>query len=181
MHRHRQTRLAFSNAVKLDPRDIQILLLLQQDARIKMADLASRISLSVTPTWHRVKRLEAAGFITGYHARIDLLRLPGNITDIYVTVLLEEHRTVALKKFETAVMRVPEIISCHAITGSVDYIVRFLVRDIAHYQRVIEALLDASIGIKEYVTYVVTKDVKDEHIYSAGLINAVHTTTEDGG
>lgn len=158
--------------MKLDPRDIKILLLLQQDARIKMADLADRINLSVTPTWQRVKRLETAGFITGYHARIDLLRLPANITDIYVTILLEEHRAPALKKFETAIMEVPEIISCHAVAGGFDYMTRFLVRDIAHYQRVIETLLDASLGIKEYFTYVVTKEVKEEHVYSTAVLTA---------
>jgi Lrp/AsnC family transcriptional regulator of ectoine degradation len=161
--------------MKLDSRDIQILVLLQQDARIKIADLANRINLSVTPTWQRVKRLESAGFITGYHARIDLLRLPGSITEIFVTVLLEEHRAAAMKRFETAVGSVPEIIACHAIAGGLDYIVHFIVKDIAHYQRVIDSLLDAQIGIKEYYTYVVTKDVKDEHIYSATVLKSAQT------
>lgn len=165
--------------MKLDSRDIQILVLLQQDARIKIADLANRINLSVTPTWQRVKRLEQAGFITGYHARIDLLRLPSSMTEIFVTVLLEEHRSSAMKRFETAVKTVPEIISCHAIAGGLDYMVQFLVKDIMHYQRVIDSLLDAQIGIKEYYTYVVTKDVKEEHIYSARLLKSAQADGSD--
>jgi Lrp/AsnC family transcriptional regulator, regulator of ectoine-degradation genes len=156
--------------VRLDARDIQILVLLQQDSRIKVAELADRINLSVTPTWQRVKRLEAAGFIIGYHARVDLLRLPGSITAIFVTILLQEHRASAMKRFEEAVLNVPEIVSCHAIAGGLDYLVKFIVRDIAHYQKAIDSLLEAEIGIKEYYTYVVTKSVKDGHIYSATVL-----------
>lgn len=165
--------------MKLDSRDIQILVLLQQNARIKIAELASRIHLSVTPTWQRVKRLESAGFITGYHARIDLLRLPSSITEIFVTVLLEEHRTSATKRFETAISGVPEVISCHAVAGGLDYIVRFFVKDITHYQRIINSLLEANIGIKEYYTYVVTQDVKDEHIYSESVLNLAQASDSE--
>ena len=112
-------------------------------------------------------------------ARVELLRLPGNLTEIFVTVLLEEHRSSAMKRFETAISDVPEVISCHAVAGGLDYIVRFFVKDIAHYQRVINALLEANIGIKEYCTYVVTQEVKDEHIYSEGVRNLAHTKDGD--
>lgn len=164
--------------MRLDSRDIQILVLLQQNARIKIAELASRIHLSVTPAWQRVKRLESAGFITGYHARIDLLRLPGSITEIFVTILLEEHRTSATKRFEAVISGVPEVVSCHGVAGGLDYIVRFFVKDITHYQRIINSLLEANIGIKEYYTYVVTQDVKDEHIYSEAVLNLAQTNAK---
>src|SRR3954471_24458960 len=158
--------------MKLDARDIQILVHLQKDARIKMAELASRINLSVTPCWERVKRLEKAGFITGYHASVDLLRLPNRITDIYVPLSLEDHRASAFQKFESVIENIPEITSCHAVAGGIDYILRFLVRDIAHYQSIIDKLLDMNVGIKTYYTYVVTKTVKNQHIYSAAVLAA---------
>lgn len=158
--------------IKFDARDIQILVMLQQDARIKMADLAHHVSLSVTPTWQRVKRLEKAGFITGYHARIDLLRLPARVTEIYVPILLEEHRAQAFQRFEKAVAEIPEIVSCQAVAGGFDYIARFLVRDIAHYQEIMDKLLAMPLGIKEYYSYVITKGVKTEHIYSNTVLKA---------
>jgi Lrp/AsnC family transcriptional regulator, regulator of ectoine-degradation genes len=164
--------------MRLDSRDIQILVILQQNARTKIAELASQIHLSVTPTWQRVKRLESAGFITGYHARIDLLRLPSSITEIFVTILLEEHRTSATKRFEKAIVSVPEVISCHAVAGGFDYIARFFVKDITHYQRVINSLLEANVGIKEYYTYVVTQDVKDEHTYSETVLKLAQTNDD---
>jgi Lrp/AsnC family transcriptional regulator, regulator of ectoine-degradation genes len=158
--------------MKFDSRDIQILMLLQQDARIKMADLAHHVNLSVTPTWQRVKRLEKAGFITGYHARIDLARLPARVTEIYVPILLEEHRAQTFARFEKAIGEIPEIVSCQAVAGGFDYIARFLVRDMAHYQSIIEKLLAMQIGIKGYYTYVITKGVKTEHIYSNAVLEA---------
>jgi Lrp/AsnC family transcriptional regulator, regulator of ectoine-degradation genes len=159
--------------MKLDSRDIQILILLQEDARLKTADLANRINLSITPTWQRVKRLEKAGFITGYHARIDLLRLPSKIVEMFVPVTLDDHRAHAFQKFEKAISEVAEVAGCHAVAGGFDYIVRFMVQDIAHYQRTMDKLLDMQIGIKEYYTYVVTKNVKSEHIFSASVLTAM--------
>jgi Lrp/AsnC family transcriptional regulator of ectoine degradation len=156
--------------MKLDSRDIQILVLLQENARIKIADLASRINLSVTPTWQRVKRLEKGGFITGYHARIDLLRLPVKITEIFVAIVLEEHRTQAVRKFEKAIADVPEIVSCFAVAGGYDYIARVLVPDISYYQRLTDRLVDMQISIKQFWTYIVTKDVKIDHTYSSDLL-----------
>ena len=159
--------------MKLDSRDIQILILLQEDARLKTAELASRINLSITPTWQRVKRLEKAGFITGYHARIDLLRLPSKVVEMFVPITLDDHRAHAFHKFEKVISEVPEVASCHAVAGGFDYVVRFMVRDIAHYQRTMDKLLDMQIGIKEYYTYVVTKGVKSEHIYSSSVLTTV--------
>ena len=157
--------------MKLDRRDMQILTLLEQDSTIKMAELARRISLSVTPTWQRVKRLEAAGVIAGYRARVDISRLPVRLTSIYVTMRLEDQRREALKKFEAAVTRLPELRSCHAIAGGTDYLVQFQVTDIAHYQQLMNGLLETSVGIKEYEAFVVTRSVADEPLCSGQLLD----------
>lgn len=148
-----------SGRVKLDQFDIKILIALQENGQLTKVKLAERIGLSVSPCWERVKRLEQAGFIKGYHADVDLsLILRHSI--IMVEVSLSSHRTTDFERFEQAIHDVPEIVECYATGGGIDYVMKVVALDINQYQRMIDQLLQQEIGIDRYFTYVVTKPIK---------------------
>ena len=146
--------------IKLDDRDIQILSILQSEGRITKAALAERISLSPTPCWDRLKRLEAAGIIQGYSANIAFNSF-GPLTVIFMQAELESHKDEDFNRFETAIQAIPEIVSCWAVGGGVDYFLQFATKDVDTYQRLVDSILKQEIGLKRYFTYIVTKNVKD--------------------
>lgn len=121
--------------------------------------LAERVNLSPTPCWERLKRLEKAGFIRGYHADIALDKL-APLTTVMVELTLKQHRYQDFQTFERHIRDIDEIVECHATGGGVDYLLKVMARDIDAYQRLIDGLLKADIGIDRYFTYVVTRPVK---------------------
>ncbi|WP_112323048.1 Lrp/AsnC family transcriptional regulator [Oceanibium sediminis] len=145
----------------LDPRDIRILQILSSEGRLSKSELARRVNLSPSPCWERIKRLEKAGLIKAYRAEVDLARLSAHVV-IFVVVELESHRAESFRVFEEAVTKYPEIIECWAIGGGVDYLMQVVTGDINSYQRMIDELLESSVGLKRYFTYIVTKKVKSE-------------------
>ncbi len=151
------------NRHKLDATDLRILAEVQRDGRITKVALAERVGLSATPCWNRLRRLEAAGIITGYHARLST-RAVLPIIAVFVEVKLGGHRKADFDRFERAVRDVPQIVSCWATGGSIDYILRIAAEDVTAYQALIDALLAREIGISRYFTFVVTKTVKDEPV-----------------
>ncbi|MDF7659628.1 Lrp/AsnC family transcriptional regulator [Erwiniaceae bacterium L1_54_6] len=142
--------------MKLDRIDINILVQLQKDGRISNVNLADAVGLSPSPCLQRVKRLEQAGFITGYEAHINLTKITDSVT-VFTEVTLSGHRREDFMKFESAVRDVDELMECHLITGGYDYLLRFITRSIEHYQEVIEKMLDEQIGIDKYFSYIVIK------------------------
>lgn len=145
-----------AGAPKLDRIDIAILARLQADGRITNAALADAVGLSPSPCLQRVKRLEAAGYIAGYGARIALARLAETVT-VFAEVTLSDHRREDFIRFEAELATVEELLECHMVSGGYDYLLRFIARNIAHYQQVMEALLDRRIGIEKYFSYIVIK------------------------
>lgn len=143
----------------LDDRDIRILSILSQDGRIAKAELARRVNLSAAPCWERLNRLEAAGLIRHYRAEIALAKLAPHVT-VFVMIELEHHRAESFQTFERAVARHEEIVSCWALGGGFDYLLSVITPSIDSYQRLIDGLLESSIGLKRYFTYIVTKEVK---------------------
>ena len=147
---------------RLDKRDIAILKVLSTEGRITKAELANRVNLSPTPCWERLKRLEQAGIIEGYGAHISLRALGPHIT-VFVAIELESHKAEHFQRFEIAVQKRPEVRWAWALGGGFDYLLQVVMTDIDAYQRMIDELLDARIGLARYYTYVVTKPVKAEH------------------
>lgn len=144
---------------KLDAFDVKILAALQRDGRMTKLKLAEQIGLSPSPCWERMRRLEENGFIRGYHADIDLDRLLHTAT-ILVEVSLRSHQARDFDRFERAIEDVPEIVECYSTGGGIDYLLKVVALDIEHYQRIIDALLLAEVGIDRYFTYIVTKQIK---------------------
>ncbi len=145
--------------MKFDSYDIKILATLQRDGRITKLKLAEAIGLSPSPCWERMRRLQDAGLIRGFHADIDVARVV-RTTTVYVEVTLQNHAAEDFARFEAAIQEVPEIVECQAIGGGADYIMKVVTTDIEAYQELIDRLLESEIGIGRYFTYIVTKPVK---------------------
>jgi DNA-binding Lrp family transcriptional regulator len=141
---------------KLDRIDVNILVQLQNDGRMTNVSLAEAVGLSPSPCIQRVKRLEAGGYITGYGAHINLIKLADTIT-VFTEVTLADHRREDFVRFEASVRHIDEIMECHLVSGGYDYLLRFIVRSIAHYQELIENILDKNIGVEKYFSYIVIK------------------------
>lgn len=151
--------------MKLDAIDLRILAAVQADGRITKLALAEKAGLSPTPCWMRLRKLEKAGIIAGYHAHIDVRRL-APVASVLMEVTLTNHRQADFERFERAIGALPEITACWSVGGGVDYILKIMASDIDAYQRLVDGLLDRELGIDRYFTYIVTKTVKDETVLS---------------
>lgn len=145
--------------MQLDSRDIAILRTLASEGRITKAALADKVGLSPTPAWERLRKLERAGLIEGYGARFNLRKLGPSVT-VFVAVELKGHTAAHFQTFERAVDRLEEVIWCWSLGGGFDYLMQVITTDIDSYQRLIDNLLEARVGLSRYYTYVVTKTTK---------------------
>ena len=121
-------------APAIDEIDRQILDLLQRDASLSNAEIASRVQLSVSPCWRRIQRLEQQGVIRARVALLDPAKLGLGIT-VFASVKLSSHGRQALPAFEAAIGAFPEVVECYTVTGEVDFILRIVTRDIPSYER----------------------------------------------
>ncbi|WP_342723803.1 Lrp/AsnC family transcriptional regulator [Bradyrhizobium sp. B097] len=145
-----------NGSLRLDRIDLSILVQLQKDGRMTNANLAEVVGLSASPCLQRVRRLESAGYITGYGAQINLAKITESIT-VFTEVTLIDHRREDFVKFEANMRNVDELLECHLISGGYDYLLRFVCRNINHYQDRMENLLARNVGIKKYFSYIVLK------------------------
>ncbi|MET3577373.1 Lrp/AsnC family transcriptional regulator of ectoine degradation [Mesorhizobium robiniae] len=148
-------------ALKLDQIDLKILDAVQRDGRITKLALADKVGLSPTPCWMRLRKLEKAGIVSGYHAKV-AVRAVAPVATVLMEVTLASHRQADFDRFERVIRDVPEIVACWSVGGGVDYLLKVMARDIDAYQRLVDALLEREIGIDRYFTYIVTKTVKEE-------------------
>ncbi len=141
---------------KLDRIDLKILAELQRNGRITNVELADLVSLSPSPCLMRVKKLQKAGYIVGYAAQIDVAKLGDTLT-VFTEFTLTNHRQIDFARFQEALEKVPSCVECHLVSGGYDYLAKFVTSSIADYQNVIEALIDRSVGIDKYFSFVVMK------------------------
>jgi len=147
------------STAKLDQVDLRILSELQDNARLSSADLAERVSLSTSPCWRRVKRLEEEGVISGYHAHIDPAQLGFQVT-AFVYISLDRKDADSMRAFEAAVQTVDQVLSCHRISGRYDYQLMALAEDLQAYGVFGETYINALPGVKEVYTSFVMREVK---------------------
>lgn len=102
---------------RLDKFDLRILEQLQADARLTNAELAQRVGLSAAPCWRRVRALEQAGYIKGYHAEIDRQKIGLGVL-AFVRLDADRNTGERTREMEEAIRRIPEIVSCHYISGA---------------------------------------------------------------
>jgi Lrp/AsnC family leucine-responsive transcriptional regulator len=144
----------------LDRFDRAILAVLEGEGRISATELATRIGLSKSPTQARMKRLEAAGVIRGYGARLDRVRI-GLAHVAFVEVRLSDTREAALQAFNRAVQMVPEIEECHMIASRFDYLLKVRTGDIQAYRRVLAEQISTLPHVAGTSTYVAMEAVKE--------------------
>src|SRR5262245_32038615 len=137
--------------MELDKFDLKILQSLQTNARQPTARLAEDVGLSASPTWERIRKLEGAGVLRGYHADVAVEHIT-QLVHILVPVSLASHRAEDFRRFEQEVLGIPEVVECWAVGGEVDYLLRFIVPNIGNYQELIERALGADVGIERYWT-----------------------------
>ncbi len=145
----------------MDRIDLRILAELQTEARLSIVELSRRVGLTKTPCAERVRRLQKSGVIRGYHADLDPEAV-GVAHIVIVQVLLSSTSAHDLKRFNEAVMAIPEIESCHMIAGDFDYLLKVRTRDIADYRRVMGERISELPCVKQTHTYVVMEVVKDQ-------------------
>ena len=154
---------------KLDERDIQILSILQSEGRITKTALADKLNLSLTPSWDRLQRLEEAGIIDSYGAKLSSSFL-SNFHLVITEVELESHKQGQFARFEEAIMGFDEVLSCWSVGGGLDYILKVLVNDVADYQDFLKRVLKADIGLRRYFSYAVLNRIKDNDMVPDSLI-----------
>ena len=152
------------NAEQLDAVDRRILRALQIDGRITYDVLAAQVSLSPSATLRRVKRLEESGVIKGYVALVSPERVGFGLT-AYLNVRLEKHAEVHKRNpmdlFRAAVQTWPEVVECAALTGEMDFMLRVIVQDMAHYSRFIMETLLKHPSVEDCKTSFVLERVKN--------------------
>lgn len=119
---------------KLDQIDRKILEILQNNAKITNAQLSKEVGLSPAPTLERVKKLEQTGIIESYHAKLDPAKI-GLGVSTFVHVGLKGHNKENIEIFLNAIGNIDEIIECHHVTGTGDFVLRVIAKDITSYQR----------------------------------------------
>jgi DNA-binding Lrp family transcriptional regulator len=145
---------------KLDRIDINILAQLQQNGRLTNVDLAEAVGLSPSPCLARLRRMEEAGLIIGYKARLQLAKLVEHIT-VFTEVTLTDHKREDFVRFETEIRRCDALEECHLVSGGYDYLLKFVVGNVAKYQELMESILDLNLGVEKYFSYIVTKTIFD--------------------
>ena len=148
-----------SGTIRLDRLDLKILATLQASGPLSNLDLAGTIGLSATPCMQRVKRMEAAGYIRGYGAELDIDRVCRNVV-VFTEITLRNHGREDFLKFERGIQAIPQILNCFLVTGGYDYLAQFIARDIQDYQTAVEDLLDRDLGIDKFFSFVTIKQVK---------------------
>jgi DNA-binding Lrp family transcriptional regulator len=155
------------STIRLDRLDLKILATLQSAGRISNLELADTVGLSATPCIQRVRRMEAAGYIGGYGARLEIDRICSNVV-VFTEITLRNHRREDFLKFERGIQQIPQLLNCFLVTGGYDYLAQFIARDIHHYQSTVEDLLDRDLGVEKYFSYVTIKQVKRGTGYPLG-------------
>ena len=120
-------------AHKIDETDLKILTELQAHGRITNVELAERVGLSAPPCLRRVRALEQAGYITGYHADLDARRLGYEVT-VFAMVGLHSQAEADLKAFEQRVAGWPYVRECHMLNGEIDFILKIVAPDLSSFQ-----------------------------------------------
>ncbi|MDR7101216.1 Lrp/AsnC family transcriptional regulator [Croceicoccus sp. BE223] len=143
----------------LDSFDRRIIAALQEDARMTVAQIAERVSLSATPVSRRLRKLEEDGVITGYSPRLDAKKL-GLPLDAYIAINLQAHSDEIIDRFEGEIKTNPYVIACHAVTGEMDYLLHVIARDMEHLSQITLKTLVRIPGVRDVKSIVVLADVK---------------------
>ncbi len=149
-----------STSHDLDRTDLKILRALQADGRISNLKLAEAVSLSPTAVLARVQRLTKEGYLLGYEAHLNPLKLGAGLM-VFVEVLLDRTTPNVFEAFKAAVQVRPEIMECHMVAGGFDYLLKTRMADMGAYREFAGTVLWQLPGVRETRTYPVMEEVKN--------------------
>ena len=153
----------------LDRIDVRILADLQRNGRSTMQDLAAKVGLSARASLERVRRLEAAGIIAGYRAVIDLAHLSRPI-NIFAEIVLAKHAQQV--QVERRLAALEDVVECWEVTGTTDYLARFVCADLAAYEALTARLIDdPNLGISRIVSHVALRPIRRFAGYPESLLS----------
>ncbi|OZI23880.1 AsnC family transcriptional regulator [Bordetella genomosp. 9] len=144
----------------LDRTDYKILDVLQKDGRIAITELAGKVNLSATPCAERVRRLEREGYILGYHARLNPRAL-GRELLVFLEIKLSAKSGDVFDKVRAELLKVPEVLECHLVSGEFDYLVKARLSAMSAYRRLLGDLLKRLPASASSHSYVVMEEVKE--------------------
>jgi Lrp/AsnC family transcriptional regulator len=127
-------------SVQIDTIDWAILGVLQNDASLAVAEVGERVGLSSNACWRRIKRLEDSGVIARRVVLVDAAKL-GLATTVFVAIKTQRHDPDWLEAFANGIAGIEEVAECHRMAGDVDYLLKLVVRDIAHYDQIYRKLI----------------------------------------
>ncbi|MBV6659049.1 MAG: Lrp/AsnC family transcriptional regulator [Devosiaceae bacterium] len=145
----------------IDRIDQEILRALETDGRLSNAALADRVGLSQSACLRRVQALEERGVIAGYRAVIDRSKLDGGLK-VYVAVGLDRHTKADQAAFERAMIAAPEVLECHNVSGTIEYMLHVEVRDLAAYKHFHTEVLGTVPQVASIISYFVMGSAKNE-------------------
>jgi len=148
-----------SQTEQLDKYDLNILAALQGDGRLSFTDLGKRVGLTTTPCIDRVRKLERAGFIKGYSARLSAAMLDKGLV-VFVQISLDRTSKKTFADFRRAVQKVSSVQECYLVTGSFDFLVKARIKDMAAYRNLLEDELLNLPGVKESTSIAAMEIVK---------------------
>jgi Lrp/AsnC family leucine-responsive transcriptional regulator len=134
--------------MELDATDRRILTVLQKDGRMTNAELSERVNLSPSACHRRTQRLEEEGFIAGYVALLDARRL-GKPTTVFVEITLQGQADELLDAFEREVAKIPDILECHLMAGTADYLLKIVAEDTEDFARIHRQHLSRLPGVRQ--------------------------------
>ncbi len=149
------------SATRLDEIDRRILAELQADGRMTNVELAKRVGISAPPCLRRVRTLEEAGFIRGYHAQVDAREL-GFEVQVFAMVGLQSQAEADLSAFEARCADWPLVRECHMLNGEVDFILKCVAPDLSTFQTFLTEQLTAAENVVSVKTSLVIRGAKDE-------------------
>ncbi len=142
----------------MDKIDRQLLHLIQKDATLTTAEHADQVGLSASPCARRLKRLEQEGVISGYRAMISRGAV-GIAMTVFVEVSLNNHQASSIDEFETAIVDMDEVISCHVVSGAYDYLLEVVSKDLPGYESFTRKLQRLE-NVKDIHTHLAIRQVK---------------------
>ena len=146
---------------KLDEIDRKILAELQADGRMTNVELASRVGISAPPCLRRVRTLEEAGFIRGYHADVDPRELGFEVA-VFAMVGLDNQSEAALSAFEARCRAWPLVRECHMLNGEIDFILKCVAPDLSSFQTFLTEELTSAVNVASVKTSLVIRCAKDD-------------------
>jgi len=163
-----------SAAVSLDRFDLKILAHLEREGRCSNVELADAVGLSQSPCLVRTKRLQEVGVIRGYGADIALEKI-GRHVIVFSEVTLGSHRPADFRRFEQAADRYDEILDWFNVSGGYDYLLKIVAPSVAHFQELMERLLQDDVGIEKFTSRIVLRQRARKRTHPLGLIAAAGT------